>query len=114
MIEDFENQEEEVRSSGELWSEICSSLPEVQSETGPEEDTTDFTDSFRPATQQGAQSNGQANGTRTSSPRAEWKPMEDSEVYIAGLGMPLVSVFPCPLKDSITNSYRDAFLSVTQ
>lgn len=99
MIEGFENQE--VRSSGELWSEICSSLPEVQSETGPVEDTTDFTDSFRPASQQGAQSNEPVNGTRTGSPRAEWEPMEDSEVYIAGLGMSLVSVSPCPLKDSI-------------
>lgn len=93
MTEGFENQE--VRSSGELWSEICSSLPEVQSETGPVEDTSDFTDSFRPASQQRAQSNEPVNGTRTSSPRAEWEPMEDSEVYIAGLGMSLVPVLRC-------------------
>lgn len=89
MIDDFENQE--VRSSGELWSEVCSSLPEVQSETAPEQNPDDFTDSFRPATQQhGLESKkGPVNGT--NSPTATWEPMEDSEVYIASLGICLVS-----------------------
>uniref|UniRef100_A0A1A7Y058 Chromosome 15 open reading frame 57 n=1 Tax=Iconisemion striatum TaxID=60296 RepID=A0A1A7Y058_9TELE len=82
MIDDFENQE--VRSSGELWSEVCSSLPEVQSEAAPE-NSTDFTDSFHPATQDEAQANGCLNGTSTSSSSANWEPMEDSDVYIASL-----------------------------
>ncbi|XP_017267638.1 coiled-coil domain-containing protein 32 [Kryptolebias marmoratus] len=79
MIDDFENQEE-VRSSGELWTEICSGLPAVRSEAAPGEDTGDFTDSFRPAAQPGAQSRG-----RAGPPEATWEPMEDSEVYIASL-----------------------------
>lgn len=78
MIDDFEKQE--VRSSGELWSEICSSLPEVQTEATPES-STDFKDSFHPPV------NGQANGTDTSPSSAKWEPMEDSEIYIATLGI---------------------------
>ncbi|KAG7238477.1 hypothetical protein INR49_030750 [Caranx melampygus] len=78
MTDDFENQE--VRSSGELWSEICSSLPEVQAEATPE-NNTEFKDSFQPA----APVNGQSNGTDISSPSAKWEPMEDSEIYIASL-----------------------------
>lgn len=78
MIDDFEKQE--VRSSGELWSEICSSLPEVQTEATPES-STDFKDSFHPP----VQVNGQANGTDTSPSSAKWEPMEDSEIYIATL-----------------------------
>uniref|UniRef100_A0A1A8DLQ6 Chromosome 15 open reading frame 57 n=1 Tax=Nothobranchius kadleci TaxID=1051664 RepID=A0A1A8DLQ6_NOTKA len=83
MIDDFENQE--VRSSGELWSEVCSSLPEVQSEAAAE-NSTDFTDSFHPATQDDeVQANGRLNGTSTSASSANWEPMEDSDVYIASL-----------------------------
>ncbi|XP_047466597.1 coiled-coil domain-containing protein 32 [Mugil cephalus] len=82
MIDDFENQE--VRSSGELWSEICSSLPEVQAEASPETNT-EFKDSFHPATQVGVRVNGQANGTDLTTPGAKWEPMEDSEIYIATL-----------------------------
>ncbi|XP_061897606.1 coiled-coil domain-containing protein 32 [Entelurus aequoreus] len=75
MIDDFEKQE--VRTSGELWSQIC----------GPETDTssdhnTDFQDSFRPA----AHVHGQWNGTsNTSWSSTKWEPMEDSETYIASL-----------------------------
>ncbi|XP_008284557.1 coiled-coil domain-containing protein 32 [Stegastes partitus] len=82
MIDDFESQE--VRSSGELWSEICSSLPEVRAEEAPETNT-EFKDSFHPAAPVGLQVNGQANGTDTSSSSAKWEPMEDSEMYIATL-----------------------------
>lgn len=82
MIDDFESQE--VRSSGELWTEICSSLPEVRAEEAPE-NNTEFTDSFHPAAQVGVQVNGQANGTDTRSSSAKWEPMEDSEIYIATL-----------------------------
>lgn len=82
MIDDFESHQ--VRSSGELWSEICSCLPESQSEAAPE-NSTEFTDSFHPATHGGVQLNGQANGTNTSPPSAKWEPMEDSEIYIASL-----------------------------
>lgn len=82
MIDDFEGQE--VRSSGELWSEICSSLPEAQAETNAD-NNTDFKDSFQPDPQVGVQVNGQSNGTSTGSPSAKWEPMEDSEMYIATL-----------------------------
>ncbi|XP_010732442.3 coiled-coil domain-containing protein 32 [Larimichthys crocea] len=85
MVDDFEGQE--VRSSGELWSEICSSLPEVRAEAAPE-NNTEFKDSFLPAAQVGVQVvNGQTNGTNASSSTssAKWEPMEDSEIYIASL-----------------------------
>ncbi|KAM7403102.1 hypothetical protein PAMA_003836 [Pampus argenteus] len=82
MIDDFESRE--VRSSGELWSQICSSLPGVQAEPTPE-NNPEFKDSFQPAAQVGLQVNGQSNGTNSSSPSAEWEPMEDSEMYIASL-----------------------------
>ncbi|XP_041810181.1 coiled-coil domain-containing protein 32 [Chelmon rostratus] len=82
MVDDFEGQE--VRSSGELWSEICSTLPEVRAEAAAE-NNTEFKDSFQPATQGGVQVNGQSNGTDTSSSSAKWEPMEDSEIYIASL-----------------------------
>ncbi|XP_071354174.1 coiled-coil domain-containing protein 32 [Trachinotus anak] len=82
MTDDFESQE--VRSSGELWSEICSSLPEVKAEAAPE-NNTEFKDSFQPAAQAGVRVNGQSNGTNVSSPSAKWEPMEDSEIYIASL-----------------------------
>uniref|UniRef100_A0A3P8U0Z6 Coiled-coil domain containing 32 n=1 Tax=Amphiprion percula TaxID=161767 RepID=A0A3P8U0Z6_AMPPE len=82
MIDDFESQE--VRSSGELWTEICSSLPEVRAEEAPE-NNTEFKDSFHPAAQVGVQVNRQANGTDTTSSSAKWEPMEDSEIYIATL-----------------------------
>lgn len=82
MIDDFESQE--LRSSGELWTEICSRLPEAQTETTPEINT-EFTDSFQPPAQVGVQVNGQLNGTNTSSASAKWEPMEDSEIYIASL-----------------------------
>lgn len=83
MLDDFEGQE--VRSSGELWSEICSSLPEVQEEAAVE-NNTEFRDSFEPAASVVPQVNGQSNGTHTSSSTAKWEPMEDSEIYIASLG----------------------------
>lgn len=73
MIDDFETHA--VRSSGELWSEICSSLPEPQ-----EQDGGQFTDSFEPSS---------PGYPQTNSPRASfcpWEPMADSEVYIASLG----------------------------
>ncbi|XP_037602732.1 coiled-coil domain-containing protein 32 [Sebastes umbrosus] len=82
MIDDFESQDV-VRSSGELWTEICSSLPEGQAEATPEINT-EFRDSFQPAEQVGGgvQVNGLSNGTNTN---AKWEPMEDSEIYIASL-----------------------------
>ncbi|KAM8737228.1 coiled-coil domain-containing protein 32 [Acanthopagrus latus] len=82
MVDDFERQE--VRSSGELWTEICSSLPDVQAEAAPE-NNPEFKDSFQPAAQVGVQVNGQSNGTNTGSSSAQWEPMEDSEIYIASL-----------------------------
>lgn len=88
MIDDFESQE--VRSSGDLWSEICSSLPEVQ----PPENNTDFKDSFQPETQVGPLVNGQSNGSTTGSPSAKWEPMEDSQVYLASLGIALLRFVP--------------------
>lgn len=90
MIDDFENKE--VLTSGELWSQICSSLPEVQAEATPE-NNTEFKDSFQPSAQVGVQVNGQSNGTNTSSPSAKWEPMEDSEIYIASLGIDLLPCF---------------------
>lgn len=82
MIDDFERQE--VRSSGELWSQICSDLPGVQEETSPETGS-EFKDSFQPTAQQGLQANGHSHGTSTESSSARWEPMEDSEIYIASL-----------------------------
>ncbi|XP_076021608.1 coiled-coil domain-containing protein 32 [Genypterus blacodes] len=79
MTDDFESQE--APSSGELWSKICSDLPEVRGETSPET-TSEFNDSFQPAA---PHVNGHSNGTLTSSTTARWEPMEDSEVYIASL-----------------------------
>lgn len=79
MVDDFAVQE--VRSSGELWSEICSSLPEVRDEAA-EEKNTEFTDCFQPAEPVSAR----WDGTHTSSTAAKWEPMEDSEIYIATLG----------------------------
>lgn len=83
MIDDFETQE--VRSSGELWSEICSSLPEMRAEAAPD-NSDDFRDSFHPEPARG-DVNGQENGTSASSSSAKWEPMEDSETYIASLGI---------------------------
>ena len=86
MLDDFETKE--VRSSGELWSEICSSLPEVRAEAAPDS-SADFKDSFHPDS--GEHVNGHANGTSTSSSSSKWEPMEDSEIYIASLGISLPS-----------------------
>lgn len=72
MIEDSESTAN--RSSEDLWSEICSSLPEPE-EPGPNDGQ--FTDSFQPPSQSCGSS------ITTFSP---WEPMEDSEVYIASLG----------------------------
>ncbi|XP_029569982.1 coiled-coil domain-containing protein 32 [Salmo trutta] len=83
MIEDFESHE--TRSSGELWSEICSSLPDVQEEAQGQEgdDATLFTDSFQPSqVGNGLQSIGMST---SSSSHSVWEPMEDSDVYIASL-----------------------------
>ncbi|XP_077395561.1 coiled-coil domain-containing protein 32 [Festucalex cinctus] len=81
MIDDFEKQE--VRSSGELWSQICGpSLPEMQVQTSSE-NSSDFHDSFQPV---GGQGNGQSSGAHTAAfSSAQWEPMEDSETYIASL-----------------------------
>ncbi|XP_068582587.1 coiled-coil domain-containing protein 32 [Cebidichthys violaceus] len=83
MIEDFENKEV-VRSSGELWTEICSGLPESRAEAAPAINT-EFRDSFQPAAHVGMRLNGHSNGTNSSSSNAQWEPMEDSEIYIASL-----------------------------
>ncbi|XP_014065515.1 coiled-coil domain-containing protein 32 [Salmo salar] len=83
MIEDFESHE--TRSSRELWSEICSSLPDVQEEAQGQEgdDATLFTDSFQPShVGNGLQSIGMST---SSSSHSVWEPMEDSDVYIASL-----------------------------
>ncbi|KAJ8353589.1 hypothetical protein SKAU_G00211560 [Synaphobranchus kaupii] len=72
MIDGFGTQE--ARSSGELWSEICLGLPERTTEN---EVPAEFTDSFQPQLQEGAQEN-TVNGIL-------WEPMADSEVYIASL-----------------------------
>ncbi|XP_068608272.1 coiled-coil domain-containing protein 32 [Brachionichthys hirsutus] len=82
MIDDFEGQE--ARSSGELWSEICCSLPGAKDEPVPA-NNTEFTDSFQPAAEVGGHVNGQSNGTRRRASGARWEPMEDSEIYIASL-----------------------------
>ncbi|KAM6973200.1 coiled-coil domain-containing protein 32 [Aplochiton taeniatus] len=79
MIDDFENHE--TRSSGELWTEICSSLPDVQDDVLQANDDPQFTDSFQPATLSGVMSTGPLNCTSTS----KWEPMEDSDIYIASL-----------------------------
>lgn len=83
MVDDFAVQE--VRSSGELWSEICSSLPEVREEPS-EEKNTEFKDSFQPAAPVGEQVNGRCGEADTTSTSAKWEPMEDSDIYIASLG----------------------------
>lgn len=78
MVDEFAVQE--VRSSGELWSEICSALPAVRD--GAAGENTHFTDCFQPAEPVG----GRWDGTHTSSTSVTWEPMEDSEIYIATLG----------------------------
>ncbi|XP_036449696.1 coiled-coil domain-containing protein 32 isoform X1 [Colossoma macropomum] len=75
MIEGSESFE--TRSSGDLWSEICSSLPEPE-EQGPNDGQ--FTDSFQPPSQESNQ-----NSTSPSATFSPWEPMADSEVYIATL-----------------------------
>ncbi|KAF6721821.1 uncharacterized protein FQA47_016354 [Oryzias melastigma] len=82
MIDDFDNQE--VRSSGELWTEICSGLPGAPTETAVENES-EFRDSFYPETQEGDLQNGLTNRTSNGSSGAAWEPMEDSETYIASL-----------------------------
>ncbi|XP_062863693.1 coiled-coil domain-containing protein 32 [Trichomycterus rosablanca] len=65
----------ETRSSGDLWSEICSNLPQEQGAADE-----NFTDSFQPhfsESNQNNQSNINASG--------QWEPMADSAVYIASL-----------------------------
>ncbi len=69
MIDDFETHA--VQSNGDLWSEICSSLPEPQVYDGGQ-----FTDSFEPSSP--------GNPQRDSF--CPWEPMADSKVYIASLG----------------------------
>ncbi|GAA6108673.1 coiled-coil domain-containing protein 32 isoform X3 [Tachysurus ichikawai] len=70
----------EIRSSGDLWSEICSDLPEPM-----EHGTTDehFTDSFQPQCPVSNQSSFIPPSNLTSS--SQWEPMADSAVYIASL-----------------------------
>ncbi|XP_028294211.1 coiled-coil domain-containing protein 32 [Gouania willdenowi] len=76
MVDDFESRE--LQSSGELWSQVCSSLPDG---TEPDGNNTDFKDSFHVP----VQSNGHVDRDRTSTTSAKWEPMEDSEIYIASL-----------------------------
>lgn len=83
MIDDFENKD--ARSSGELWSEICSKLPELQEEG--QDGKAQFTDSFQP----GTQINKQANGSSSNSTFSPWERLADSDVYIASLGILIVS-----------------------
>ncbi|KAL0969635.1 hypothetical protein UPYG_G00230110 [Umbra pygmaea] len=85
MIDDFENHK--ARSSVELWSEICSTLPDVQVEEEVQAEVGDgsalFEDSFQP-THFG--NDLPHNGMSTSSSsQSVWEPMEDSDVYIASL-----------------------------
>ncbi|KAI4900410.1 hypothetical protein NFI96_017785 [Prochilodus magdalenae] len=75
MIEDSDNFE--TRSSGDLWSEICSNLPEP-GEQGPNDGQ--FTDSFQPQSQESSQ-----NSSSSSAAFSQWEPMADSDVYIASL-----------------------------
>lgn len=79
---------QEVRSSGELWTEICSTLPGQQAGDVPEEERNnniEFNDSFQPAAPVPVQLNGHTHGTSITSSTAKWEPMEDSEIYIASL-----------------------------
>lgn len=84
MVDDFE-EGQEARSSGELWSEICSGLPAVR-DGAAAENNPEFMDSFQPAASASVHVNGRSNGTNGSSSTAKWEPMEDSEIYIASLG----------------------------
>uniref|UniRef100_A0A3B4B0E5 Uncharacterized protein n=2 Tax=Periophthalmus magnuspinnatus TaxID=409849 RepID=A0A3B4B0E5_9GOBI len=79
MVDDFDDRE--VRSSGELWYEICASLPQDQIGTVPD-GKSDFGDSFQPGT---VQVNDQTPGASTCPSGTKWEPMEDSEMYIATL-----------------------------
>lgn len=80
MIDDFENKD--ARSSGELWSEICSSLPKPQEEG--QDGKAEFTDSFQPAPPSNTQLNGASSNPAV--PTGPWEPMADSEMYLASLG----------------------------
>ncbi|KAG5265548.1 hypothetical protein AALO_G00243700 [Alosa alosa] len=77
MIDDFESKG--ARSSGELWSEICSNLPKTQEEG--QDEKAQFTDSFQPSAQNGTQ----GNGICSMSAFSPWEPMADSDIYIASL-----------------------------
>lgn len=79
MIDDFENKD--ARSSGELWSEICSSLPKPQEEG--QDGKAEFTDSFQPAPPSNTQLNGASSNPAV--PTGPWEPMADSEMYLASL-----------------------------
>lgn len=72
----------ETRSSGDLWSEICSDLPEPQGHGAADEH---FTDSFQPQCPVSNQSSFTSPSNFTTS--GQWEPMADSAVYIASLGM---------------------------
>lgn len=72
----------ETRSSGDLWSEICSDLPEPPDHGAADEH---FTDSFQPQCPVSNQSNFTSPSNLSSS--SQWEPMADSAVYIASLGM---------------------------
>uniref|UniRef100_A0A8C7FV78 Coiled-coil domain containing 32 n=1 Tax=Oncorhynchus kisutch TaxID=8019 RepID=A0A8C7FV78_ONCKI len=85
MIDDFESHK--ARSSRDLWSEICWSLPDVQvqeEDQGQGEDNAAlFKDSFQPSH---VGNDLQSNGMSMSfSSHSVWEPMEDSDVYIASL-----------------------------
>ncbi|CDQ90585.1 unnamed protein product [Oncorhynchus mykiss] len=85
MIDDFESHK--ARSSRDLWSEICWSLPDVQVEEEDqgrgEDNAALFKDSFQPSH---VGNDLQSNGMSMSfSSHSVWEPMEDSDVYIASL-----------------------------
>lgn len=82
IMDDFGVQE--VRSSGELWSDICSTLPEVKDEVANREHNTLFTDSFQPPSQGNGQTHGQSEHVPNGTSK-KWEPMDDSEIYIASL-----------------------------
>ncbi|XP_028677828.2 coiled-coil domain-containing protein 32 [Erpetoichthys calabaricus] len=80
-----------VQSSGDLWAQICSTLPSTNNDAGSTEEV--FTDSFQPepilSVCEGQVENGHP---QTSTSMASfnmfqntWAPMPDSEVYIASL-----------------------------
>ena len=112
MSDVFDSQE--ARSSGELWTEICSTLPGQQPEAAPEDvrnNNIEFNDSFQPAAPVPGQLNGHTHGTGIGSSGAIWEPMEDSEIYIASLGNVLL---PCVTLNGFISSIHPIIPSLIQ